>query len=67
VGALAIAHSSFVAPANAANAKYASCLKEAEGKGLLVTHTQGKAAGARANAGLASQRQAFMKECMVRR
>jgi hypothetical protein len=61
------AASSFIAPASAANPKYAACLKEAEGKGLVVTHAQGRAAGGRANAGLASQRQAFMKECMARR
>jgi hypothetical protein len=67
MGALGVAHSNFIAPASAASPKYTACLKEAEAKGLLTTHTQGRAAGARANAGLASQRNAFMTECMARR
>ena len=60
------AASGFIAPASAASPKYTACMKEAEAKGLLVTQTGGRAAGARANAGLASQRKAFMTECMAR-
>jgi hypothetical protein len=59
----------FVLPghAQAANPKYQACLKEAEGKGLLVTNTGGKAMGGRANASLSGQRKAFMQECMARK
>jgi hypothetical protein len=53
--------------AQAANPKYQACLKEAEGKGLLVTNTGGRAMGGRANAALAGQRKAFMQECMTRK
>jgi hypothetical protein len=53
--------------ANAASPKFDACLKEAEGKGLYVSNTGGKAVGGRANAGLAAQRKVFMKECMARK
>jgi hypothetical protein len=70
VGALTVAQLTFAAPAGAANPKFDACLKEAQSKGLYIpagANSQAKSADARANRGLASQRQAFMKECMARR
>jgi hypothetical protein len=53
--------------ASAASPKFDACLKEAEAKGLYVSNTGGRAVGGRANAAMASQRKAFMKECMAKK